>query len=203
MQKAKPDRRTERTRQALLRAFVDMLLEDGYDGVSVERVAARADVGRSTFYMHFRSKEDILRQSMTNPSFSLAAIVGGELSAEMVVPILEHFKEQRKRNRVFFAWPIRPIWVQRLAELIEPRLAAVSRSHGGRPLISLNLAAVQIAECQLGLIVSWLAAPQPCRSEAVADALIAGTRSLVTSLLQLRPGASHHIPGERLRLQKT
>ncbi len=202
MKKAKPDRRTERTRQALLSAFVRMLLEEGYDAVSVERVAERANVGRSTFYMHYKSKEDILRQSMTNPSFSLASIVGGDLEASIVLPILEHFKEQRQRNRVFFVWPIRPIWVQRLVELIEPRLVVVSRSHGGRPLIALNLAAVQIAESQLGLVVNWLAVPQPCRTETVAEALIVSTRALVASLLQLKPGAAYQIPGERLRMQK-
>lgn len=202
MQKRKADRRTERTRQALLSAFIGLLLDEGYDAISVERVAERANVGRSTFYMHYKSKDDILRKSMTNPSSSLAALVGGDLDASLVTPILEHFKEQKKRNLVFFVFPIRPIWVQRLAELIEPRLASVSRSHGGRPLIALSLAAVQIAECQLGLISNWLAVAHPIRTDAVADALIAGTRALVASLLQLRPGASHHIPGEKLRLRK-
>ena len=57
----KPDRRTERSRSALMSAFIAILLSDGYDAVTVERVAERANVGRSTFYMHFKSKASCAR----------------------------------------------------------------------------------------------------------------------------------------------
>ena len=172
MKKSKPDRRTERTRQALNSAFVGMLLDEGYESVTVERIAERANVGRSTFYMHFKSKEDILRHSMTNPSTSLAKIVGGDLGADMVVPMLEHFKDQRKRNRVFFVSPIRPIWVSRLAELIEPRLETLRACRRRAALLPLQLIAVQIAECQIGLIAGWLSSAQPFRTDLVAESLI-------------------------------
>jgi AcrR family transcriptional regulator len=195
MKAVKPDRRTERSRQALMSAFVQILLDEGYESVSVERVAERANVGRSTFYTHYRSKEDILRQSMTHPSSTLARVVGGDLTVEEVVPQLEHFKDQRKRNRIFFVWPIRPVWVARLAELIEPRLASLVRAAGGRPILPLPLIALQIAEAQIGLIANWLAAPQPHRSEAVAEALLAVTRSSVAALLRPRTGASLVIAG--------
>jgi AcrR family transcriptional regulator len=202
MKKSKPDRRTERTRQALNNAFIGMLLEDGYESVSVERIAERANVGRSTFYMHFKSKEDILRHSMTNPSASLAKVVGGDLGAEIVVPLLEHFKDQRKRNRVFFVSPIRSIWVGRLAELIESRLETLARAAGGRPLLPLQLIAVQIAECQIGLIAGWLSSSQPFRTDLVAESLIATTRAIVSASLRTRGSAAPFIPGERLALRQ-
>jgi AcrR family transcriptional regulator len=195
MKATKPDRRTERSRQALMSAFVQILLEEGFESVSVERVAARANVGRSTFYMHYKSKEDILRQSMTNPSISLAKLVGGNLTVESILPLLEHFKEQRKRNRIFFLWPIRPIWVSRLAELIEPRLATLVRVAGGRPIVPLPLLALQIAEGQIGLVANWLLGQQAVRNEAVAEALLAATRASVAALLRPRTGAPLFIPG--------
>ena len=195
MKATKPDRRTERSRQALMSAFVQILLEEGFESVSVERVAARANVGRSTFYMHYKSKEDILRQSMTNPSISLAKLVGGNLTVESILPLLEHFKEQRKRNRIFFLWPIRPIWVSRLAELIEPRLATLVRVAGGRPIVPLPLLALQIAEGQIGLVANWLLAQQAVRNEAVAEALLAATRASVAALLRPRTGAPLFIAG--------
>ena len=202
MKAAKTDRRTERTRQALSSAFVGIILDEGYESVTVERIAERANVGRSTFYMHFKSKEDILRHSMANPSTSLAKIVGGELNADMVAPLLEHFKEQRKRNRMFFASPIRPIWVSRLAELIEPRLETLSRAFGGRPLLPLTLIAVQIAECQIGLIAKWLSSTQPFRTDLVAESLIATTRAIVSASLRTRAATSAFIPGEKLALRQ-
>ena len=112
MSARKQDRRTARTRTALMSAFVDLMLTRGYPDVSVEDVAARADVGRSTFYLHFRSKEDILKQSLTRPSAVLAALVGQEVPQASVVAQLDHFHSQRRLNHVFFAHPARDIWVR-------------------------------------------------------------------------------------------
>ena len=53
------DRRVRRTRHALQHAMVDLVLEKGYERVSVADVTERADVGRSTFYAHYRDKEDL------------------------------------------------------------------------------------------------------------------------------------------------
>ena len=56
----RPDRRVGRTRQALKEALTDLILERGYEGVTVQDVIDRADVGRSTFYAHFVDKDDLL-----------------------------------------------------------------------------------------------------------------------------------------------
>ena len=50
---ARPDRRVNRTRRALKDALCDLILEKGYEHVTVGDVLDRADVGRSTFYAHF------------------------------------------------------------------------------------------------------------------------------------------------------
>src|SRR5580698_5089801 len=111
------DRRTERTLNALMTAFVAEVLERGYEAVSVEDIVGRANVGRSTFYMHYKSKDDLLRESIARPSSLLMAIVGGDVTVEMLVPLLLHCREQRGHGSTFFCDPIRRLWVQRLAEL--------------------------------------------------------------------------------------
>jgi AcrR family transcriptional regulator len=57
---ARPDRRVNRTRRALKDALCDLILEKGYEHVTVGDVLDRADVGRSTFYAHFVDKDDLL-----------------------------------------------------------------------------------------------------------------------------------------------
>lgn len=49
----------ERTASAFLNAGFELIMERGYDAVSVSDIARLADYGRSTFYMHFRDKEDL------------------------------------------------------------------------------------------------------------------------------------------------
>jgi AcrR family transcriptional regulator len=56
----RPDRRIGRTRKALKEALTDLILEEGYERVTVQQVIDRADVGRSTFYAHFVDKDDLL-----------------------------------------------------------------------------------------------------------------------------------------------
>lgn len=54
------DRRVRRTQHALHRALIQLVQERGWDAVSVRDVCERADVGRSTFYLHFADKEELL-----------------------------------------------------------------------------------------------------------------------------------------------
>jgi len=46
-------RRVARTRAAIEDAFVQLVLERGYDRVTVEDIASRADLARATFYAHY------------------------------------------------------------------------------------------------------------------------------------------------------
>ncbi|MFT3693756.1 MAG: TetR/AcrR family transcriptional regulator [Kofleriaceae bacterium] len=54
------DRRVRRSRAELHQALVALILEKGWDRVTVQAVCDRAGVGRSTFYVHFADKEDLL-----------------------------------------------------------------------------------------------------------------------------------------------
>jgi AcrR family transcriptional regulator len=98
------DRRVERTRSALRRALVDLLRTRDYDDLTVNDILASADVGRSTFYSHFSSKDDLLRYGLQR--------LGDEVrhasectSAErgcgfaFVRPLLEHIGTHRELFR--------------------------------------------------------------------------------------------------------
>jgi AcrR family transcriptional regulator len=50
------DRRTRRTRQALLQAFREVVREKGFAATSVQEVTERANINRGTFYLHFTDK---------------------------------------------------------------------------------------------------------------------------------------------------
>jgi AcrR family transcriptional regulator len=60
----KLDRRVVRTRNALREALFALILEKGYDAVTVEEITNRADLGRTTFYLHYHDKEELLMESI-------------------------------------------------------------------------------------------------------------------------------------------
>jgi AcrR family transcriptional regulator len=179
MMNTRIDRRTARTREALMSAFAKLMLTRGYESVGIGDIVREANVGRSTFYLHYPNKEALLEESLKHPSSGLAACVGGDVTAAALTPLLEHFREQRKINRVFLEYPIRRLWVKSLAALIEPKLTNIARSSRVQPLIPRVLLALTLAEMQIALITHWLECAARVKSEMVAAALIINTRAIL------------------------
>ena len=53
------DRRSQRTRYLLSAALVELIREKDYNTITVSDIIDRANVGRSTFYAHYRDKDDL------------------------------------------------------------------------------------------------------------------------------------------------
>jgi AcrR family transcriptional regulator len=94
---AKTDRRVRRTRELLRRALLSLIQEQGYDRITVQDILDRADVGRSTFYAHYRDKDDLLLSGFEDIRSALAAeraaaeqAAGG--TSEFLQPLLTVFR---------------------------------------------------------------------------------------------------------------
>jgi AcrR family transcriptional regulator len=70
---AKTDRRVRRTRELLRRALLSLIQEQGYERITVQDILDRADIGRSTFYAHYRDKDDLLLSGFEDIRAALAA----------------------------------------------------------------------------------------------------------------------------------
>ncbi|MBR6633621.1 MAG: TetR/AcrR family transcriptional regulator [Clostridia bacterium] len=62
------DRRQQKTRKAIFKAFRLLLEKKRYDHITVQEIIDEADVGRSTFYSHFETK-DMLLEAMCSEIF--------------------------------------------------------------------------------------------------------------------------------------
>lgn len=143
------DRRQQKTREAIFEAFSALLSSKGYGRITVQEIIDEANIGRSTFYAHFETKDDLLRELCTDlfghifsesldtestHDFSLA---GGNSDA-MVTHILYHLRDSRK-NIIgilngesgelflrFFKQYLIELTIQHLLKGIERRNTAVS-----------------------------------------------------------------------------
>ena len=56
---AKMDRRAQRTRELLQKALIELISERGYDAITIQDIVDRANLGRTTFYLHYNSKDEL------------------------------------------------------------------------------------------------------------------------------------------------
>ncbi|MBE5960231.1 MAG: TetR family transcriptional regulator [Lachnospiraceae bacterium] len=104
------DRRIIKTRKAIIEAFVDLLNNKRYSKITIQDIIDHANVGRSTFYMHFETKDELLK-SMCMEIFdhifeehSVAEkthcfTFDASHPDQIITHILYHFKENEKMIR--------------------------------------------------------------------------------------------------------
>lgn len=100
----KPDQRTRRTHERLGRALLKLMIEKPIDKVTVQEVLDRASVGRSTFYLHFRDKNDLLLSQLEMFLATMSNMLSlRDEKSHRVVPVEEMFEHIGGQNRIWRA----------------------------------------------------------------------------------------------------
>ena len=98
------DRRIIKTRDGLRNALASLIAEKPYNGIVIKEILERANVGRSTFYTHFRDKDDLLVSSiygmLESAQVPQPASVGSmQAILWFALPIFEYHYSHRDEGR--------------------------------------------------------------------------------------------------------
>lgn len=164
MAEAPADRRVRRTRQLLIDALLALIVERGYEALTVQDVLDRADVGRSTFYAHFRDKDGLLATAFSRLHTVLegrAGTAGPAGLAELSLALFRHTDEHRPLYRAMVGRPSGAMLNRAVHEL----LGGHARTHlgrlGGRLPVPAEVATQYYVSALLGLLTWWLDGERP------------------------------------------
>jgi AcrR family transcriptional regulator len=162
MSPAPTDRRVRRTRQLLRNALLALIREKGYDRITVQDILDRADVGRSTFYAHYRDKDDLLDSGFDDIRAALTAEAQAsqDRKVEFLQPLLavfHHVEPYRDTwgplTRKGGADVIAAILRKHVAQLVDQHLRS---QFPGSDRTRLDAATNYVVGACMGLLIWWL-----------------------------------------------
>jgi AcrR family transcriptional regulator len=169
------DPRVVRTRGAIVKSFNGMFPTRPYDTIRVADIIEKAGIGRSTFYEHFRGKDEVFKHAAAWVLAALADAVTVAADPALLRHLVEHLRENRRVARERLTGEPARQFGRWLAEAIAVRLPVP-------PIIPVRLAAEQIATAQIALLRAWLDGRNPCSAEALATALARTSRAMATAV---------------------
>jgi AcrR family transcriptional regulator len=192
------DRRVQRTRGVLRQALVDLILERGWEDITIQDICRRAAVGRSTFYTHYADKEDLLLGGFDDLRQMLREVRGRarptragqtQPSLAFTLPLLEHVRENLRVFRALvgrrsghvvereFRRVVVDITLEEIVEMSRaPRLTTAGTALGHC-----------LAGALTGLITWWLDARTPMSPQEVQALFQRHTAPLLAAALRAPP----------------
>jgi AcrR family transcriptional regulator len=181
--KAKADRRIRRTTDALVTALIELAHARRYDAITIQDLLDHANVGRSTFYSHYRGKDDLLLRSFERMLASLdAGIDQDKGNVVRIAPVRElftHFAQMRgflhSLERAHRLDRVLQVGAVQLSATIARRLAALAATPDGVPPAA---RAQALAGALFALLRWWLDQEKPEspeRMDAMYHAICLGT----------------------------
>ena len=193
----KNDRRVQRTRELLQNALIELIGEQSYEVITIQDITDRANVGRTTFYLHYDSKDELFmdcHETIINEfdfgslhPLSRAEMLSPEAPSGMALAF-RHLGEVQALLYFVFKGKDSPLFLRRIRDLsaqeIEVNLRATFA--GAESGIPLDVLANYLAGAQLALVQWWLEKRQPHPPEDLAQAIHSLQRAAIREAFGLR-----------------
>ncbi len=168
------DRRTQRTQRTLQDALIDLLKVKHYDAISVKDIIEKANVGRSTFYAHYQTKDDLLKSGFERVlDMLLEQVVFDETSRNLTLDTAPLFRHAQSHAELFhtLAWGsgFEVITTQGQAALGEKFHQRLSQlvSAERQPTVPLSALSYSLSGSLLILLKWWLENDMPGSPEYI------------------------------------
>ncbi|WP_179151998.1 TetR/AcrR family transcriptional regulator [Oceanobacillus senegalensis] len=193
----KEDRRIQKTKKTIKKAFIELLNEKNFGEVSVNDIAKRADINRGTFYLHYQDKFDLFEKyvdELLNELISKIKISNLEeyqgkkadkKESNPYVLFFKHFQEYSSFYKPILSFKGGPYFYIKFIEFIKDYyMQEYSKLpiHHKEPKTDKEILVNFVAHAHLGVINNWLQNDMTKTPEYMGEQLSALLSSLVKSL---------------------
>jgi AcrR family transcriptional regulator len=172
------DPRVLRTRRVLRDALVELILERGYDSVTVLDIAERADLRRATFYVHYKDKEALLLHSLEEILDELFARIRASVNANVMTPeaeyaihliIFQHAQQNADLYRALLAGQGAYIVTRHIRTYTANEIRDKYRHELRDMPLPIDVLANALASLKMTMALWWLEQGMPYTAEHMAD----------------------------------
>jgi AcrR family transcriptional regulator len=168
LEERKVDRRIQRTRTLLRDALMRLIIRRGYDEITIQDITDEANVARTTFYLHFSDKDDLLFSTMREVYEELYTSVGdeamlsifGEREEDCQADDFLHVAEFADFYRIMLSERGSAAFLARvrqyLAESIMAKTFEQLMPEGQEPRIPLEIMSYAVAGAHIAVMKWWL-----------------------------------------------
>ena len=186
------DRRIQRTRQLLQDSLVALILEKGYEAITVQDIIDRANVGRSTFYAHFQDKEDLFLSGFENLQNQFEQHLLGQSPSEispwtLSLVMFQHAQEYQRVYKALVGERGGHTMLSHLQRYMSAHIGEHLKSHlpvRRKEQIPLEILTLYIYSTLTSLLTWWLDHDMPYPAEQIDDMFRQLTQPTVESILQ-------------------
>lgn len=158
------DVRKEKTIQRIKNGFKELIQEKNYRDIKVQDILDKGEIGRTTFYEHYKSKDEVLKSivldifiHINHPIKEINHDYSGDNSLlQLILHMLKHFEEEKSLLRAILNSESRDIFLKALSKeitsLIEERMIPYYTSDHVPEDVLLNHLSTSLLE----IILWWL-----------------------------------------------
>jgi len=192
MDNPKVDRRIQRTRLALRSALLELIKEKGFEAISVEEITERANLGRATFYLHYKDKEDLLLEEFREMARNRVQVLSeipvllwksNQGQIELVdnrVPLMplllvfEHAAQNADLYRILLRGESSQRIIEQIREIIVESINEIVRTRqqtempARLPEVPVEMLAAYFSGALMSSLNWWLEQPEPMHPEEMA-----------------------------------
>jgi len=174
LKEKKVDRRIQKTKKALTEALINLILEKGYEKVTIQDIIDKANVGRSTFYIHYESKEQLLLDGHNNlnvPLFTNEINKEEDTNLISFESLFEHIEENKQLAKAMLGKKggnmMTEFFKNNIALKIRKRyIVYFKKDIGGQKTLTFLSSAAGSAV--VSLIISWIEDENPFTAKEIS-----------------------------------